>query len=80
MSGGEGWRGEDKELSFFLVGTIFAGRPLKWSACENYFRWRRLSGLTANFTPIYIFVGGHLAPRVMSACEKKTPHRVKCFF
>ena len=35
---------------------------------------------TTNFTPIYIFVGGHLASKVMSVCEKKTPTSEKMHF
>nr|ABA93975.2 hypothetical protein LOC_Os11g31250 [Oryza sativa Japonica Group] len=32
------------------------------------------------FTPIYIFIGGHLAPKVISACENKTPTLGKMLF
>jgi hypothetical protein len=61
---------------------IFAGAP-------HVIRLRRLSGppakidfrrRTSNFTPTYIFVGGHLALRVMSACENKTPMLGKMLF
>ncbi|BAD87805.1 hypothetical protein [Oryza sativa Japonica Group] len=46
-----------------------------WGAEKPDFRRR-----TTNFTPIYIFVGGHLTPRLMSACEKKTPTLEKKYF
>ena len=63
---------------FFLVGTIFAGEPHKVRcACENLFsqaslKWSdfRRRRLTANFMPVYIFLGCHLAPRVMFDCKK----------
>lgn len=54
---------------------IFVGGPFKWSAYKNEF-----SQAGNGFHLDLHFLGGYLAPKVMSACENKYPTSVKMLF
>ena len=83
MSGGEERirMVERIRMTDFFVGTIFAGGPYKVRLRKGAHSQAHLIwSARRRFTPIYIFVGGHLAPKVISACENKTPTLGKMLF
>jgi hypothetical protein len=63
------------QADLFFAGGIFAADRLSGPPAKmDFHRW------AVGFTLIYIFVGGYLAPKIMSAYENKYPTSAKMFF